>query len=152
MAKRLARRIAFADEIDPGVFEIDDPEKWKPTKRALTRRRKIDRNEIRRAADAHGRAEIKRLVEARIFSNYGPVRGAQEVMLHVYWSAVNDARDEGHGHLMQRDKVCADLGLDAVPDPPFTNEEMQSIMFAAKIAAIKCLRLRKRGSRKGKKG
>jgi len=94
-----------------------------------------------------GRSEIKRLAEARAFSNYGPIRGAQEVMIHVYWSAVNDAVDELHdrrGHLLQRGKVTADLGLDAVPDPPFTRAEMELITYAAKGQAIKCLRARKR--------
>ncbi len=70
----------------------------------------------------------------------------QEVMIHVYWSArgdARDARDGGRGHLMQRDKVTADLGLDQAPDPGFTGAEMQAITFAAKIAAIKCLRLRR---------
>lgn len=59
----------------------------------------------------------------------------QEVMLHVYWSALNDKDDDGRGHLVQRDRVTADLGLDVVPDPPFTPDEMQKIMFAAKFAA-----------------
>lgn len=45
---------------------------------------------------------------------------------------------------MQRDKVTADLGLDAAPVPGFTEAEMQMITSAAKIAAIKCLRARAR--------
>jgi len=67
-------------------------------------------------------------------------------MLHVYWSALGDARDvrEGdQGHRMQRDKVTASLGLDRAPDPGFTEAEMQDITFAAKMAALKCLRVRK---------
>lgn len=71
----------------------------------------------------------------------------QEVMIHVYWSARGDARDAregGRGHLMQRDKVTADLGLDLAPDPGFTEAEMQTITYAAKTAAIKCLRLRRK--------
>lgn len=72
--------------------------------------------------------------------------GDQETMIHVYWSALGDARDlreGGRGHLMQRDRVSASLGLDCAPDPGFTNDEMQSITFAAKMAALKCLRQRK---------
>lgn len=69
-------------------------------------------------------------------------------MIHVYWSAmgdVRDAREGGNGHRMMRDKVSASLGIEQVPDPGFTAEEMQAITYAAKIAALKCLRLRKRG-------
>lgn len=81
------------------------------------------------------------------FSSLDAARGPEEVMVHVYWSALGDARDKregGHGHRMQRDKVTASLGLDRAPDPGFTEAEMQSITFAAKMAAIKCLRLRRR--------
>ncbi|MCC7024654.1 MAG: hypothetical protein IT338_17635 [Thermomicrobiales bacterium] len=76
--------------------------------------------------------------------------GGQETVLHVYWSAIGDARDarEGrHGHRMQRDKVAVSLGLDRAPDPGFTPAEMQSIAYAAKIAAIKCLMARRRSRR-----
>jgi hypothetical protein len=40
-----------------------------------------------------------------------------------------------------------DLGLEQVPDPEFTGEEMQRIAFAAKMAALKVLSTRKRGGR-----
>jgi hypothetical protein len=73
--------------------------------------------------------------------------GRQETMIHVYWSALGDARDarEGNnGHRMQRDKVSASLGLDSAPDPGFTPDEMQTITRAAKMAALKCLRERAR--------
>ena len=71
----------------------------------------------------------------------------EETMIHVYWSGYGDARDDrdgGMGHRMQRDKVTASLGLDRCPDPGFTEAEMQSIAYAAKMAALKCLRARGR--------
>jgi hypothetical protein len=40
-----------------------------------------------------------------------------------------------------------DLGLERAPDPSFTNEEMQRIAFAAKMAALKALNARKHGAR-----
>jgi hypothetical protein len=73
--------------------------------------------------------------------------GGQETMIHVYWSALGDARDVregGNGHRMQRDRVSASLGLDRTPEPGFTPDEMQSITRAAKMAALKCLRERSR--------
>lgn len=71
----------------------------------------------------------------------------EETMIHVYWSGYRDARDErdgGMGHRMQRDKVTASLGLDRCPVPGFTEDEMQSIAYAAKMAALKCLTARAR--------
>jgi len=65
-------------------------------------------------------------------------RGFNECLLHVYWTTGGEER------FTMRGKVSADLGLDAPPDPPFTNEEMQKIMFAAKMQVIKCLRARKK--------
>jgi ribosomal protein L7/L12 len=44
-------------------------------------------------------------------------------------------------------RVDADLGLDAMPDPPLTTTEMQSVAFAAKMAIAKVLVARK--SKKG---
>ena len=66
----------------------------------------------------------------------------EECLIHVYWTA----RMPGGGmsHHVMRGRVSADLGLVRVPDPPFTNEEMQAITFAAKMAALKCLSHRKR--------
>lgn len=84
---------------------------------------------------------------AKAFASLDGGQPKEEVMIHVYWSALGDARDkrEGdHGHRMQRDKVTASLGLDRAPDPGFTEAEMQSITYAAKMAAIKCLRQRGR--------
>lgn len=79
------------------------------------------------------------------FKNLGPVKGAVEYMLRVGWTGVNDPGDDGRGHLVMRDMVTVDLGID--PDdkrkPPFTRGEMQSIAFAAKMAALKCLFARK---------
>lgn len=72
-----------------------------------------------------------------------------EVMLHVYWSCLDVfSRAKDNSHLIQRGKVTADLGLDKIPDPPFTNDEMQAIMFAAKMEAIRMLSLRVKRSRK----
>ncbi len=85
-------------------------------------------------------------VNPKAFASLDAARGTEEVMIHVYWSALGDARDKregGHGHRMQRDKATASLGLDCAPVPGFTEAEMQSITFAAKMAAIKCLRLRR---------
>ena len=85
-------------------------------------------------------------VTSRAFASLDGAGDQEETMIHVYWSALGDARDVregGHGHRMQRDKVTASLGLDGAPDPGFTSEEMQQIVFAAKVAAIKCLRLRR---------
>ena len=76
-----------------------------------------------------------------------------ESMIHVYWSGYGDARDArdgGMGHRMMRDKVTASLGLDHAIEPGFSEEEMQAITYAAKIAAMKCLTARRRGAnRKG---
>ncbi len=69
---------------------------------------------------------------------------AQEVMLRVSWSCLN--HPDGQQQHCRRDEVMLDLGLEQVPDPAFTNDEMQRIAFAAKIAALKALRSRpKRG-------
>lgn len=72
-----------------------------------------------------------------------------ESMIHVYWSGYGDARDArdgGMGHRMIRDKVTASLGLDHAIEPGFTGNEMQTIAFAAKMAALKCLRARRRST------
>lgn len=65
-------------------------------------------------------------------------------MIRVSWSAVNDPDDGGAGHGVRRGEVIADLGLDAVPSPPFTAAEMQRITRAAKFEAFRCLKERKR--------
>jgi hypothetical protein len=87
---------------------------------------------------------------ATAFKNLGPRKGAIEYMLRVGWTGVNDPGDDGRGHLVMRDMVTVDLGIDPGDKrrPPFTWEEMQSIAFAAKMAALKCLFARK--GRKGK--
>lgn len=97
-----------------------------------------------RREDAAGRRAVREAAAARPFSNLGPRRDAQECMLVVAWSGVNDPGDDGRGHLVQRGRVTADLGLDAVPVPPFSSAEMESIMFAAKMQALRVLRQRKR--------
>jgi len=91
---------------------------------------------------------VEKLVERGAFASLSGPSGdkREECMIVVAWTGLNDARDKregGHGHLMMRDRVMADLGLEAVPVPGFTNEEMQLITFAAKMQALKCLTARK---------
>jgi len=88
-----------------------------------------------------------KIVNPKAFASLDAGPSHEETMIHVYWSGYGDARDAregGMGHRMQRDRVTASLGLDHCPDPGFTEAEMQTIAYAAKIAAIKCLRMRKR--------
>ena len=70
---------------------------------------------------------------------------ASEVMLRVSWSCLNHA--DGQPQHCRRGEVMLDLGLEQVPDPELTGEEMQRIAFAAKMAALKVLSARKRGGR-----
>ena len=79
---------------------------------------------------------------------YQPVGGKrQECLIGVYWTGLGDPSDNGRGHLVMRDMNTANLGFDKVPDPPFSNEEMQQILFAAKMQAIRCIHDRKKGKR-----
>lgn len=96
-----------------------------------------------------GQQKIKELAEGGAFASIG--RGGEECMLYVAWSGLKDPGDNGQGHVRRRGEVTVDLGLDAVPTPPFTDAEMQAIAFGAKIAALKALRRRKRaaGSKRG---
>lgn len=87
---------------------------------------------------------VQQLAANNPFKRLGPVKGAVEFMLTVYWSGLNDGDDDGRGHLMQRGRVTADMGLENFPDPPPTAEEMREVMFAAKMAMLKVLRKRKR--------
>jgi len=90
-------------------------------------------------------AIMEDLVKRRVFSSLaaGPSgRRDPEYMIHVAWSAAFDPGDEGRGHLVRRGEVTANLGIDEAI-APFTNEEMQDITFAAKMAALQCLRKRK---------
>lgn len=41
-------------------------------------------------------------------------------------------------------RVSADTGMDAMPHPPLTQEEMQPVAFAAKMAFANVLRKRKK--------
>jgi len=67
---------------------------------------------------------------------------AEEVILHIR-VFLTDRRAGGISpHLTPLSGVSADLGLDKPPD--FTIEEMQDLMFATKMAAIKILRARGR--------
>lgn len=87
-------------------------------------------------------------INPRAFSSLDAGPPHAETMIHVYWSGYRDARDArdgGRGHLMQRDKVVANLGLDEAVEPGFTEAEMQTIAYAAKMAALKCLTARRRG-------
>lgn len=90
--------------------------------------------------------EVKRLAKSGAFASLSgdQRRGGEECLIHVYWTGHTRGGGES-GHLVQRGKVSADLGLDAIPSPPFTGEEMQSITRAAKMAAIRCLRKRAAG-------
>lgn len=71
--------------------------------------------------------------------------GFNEALLHVFWTHHSSANQAVSGHQMFRTKVSCDLGLDYSPD--FTREEMELIMYAAKMQAVKCLRARKKGRR-----
>ncbi len=96
-----------------------------------------------------GRLAIKKLAETGAFSSLsGNGRDRQECMIHVYWSGLNYPDGDKRGHLVQRGKVTADLGLETMPMPPFTDEEMQSITFAAKMQALRCIRARKRAPKR----
>jgi len=70
---------------------------------------------------------------------------ASEVMLRVSWSCLDHA--DGQPQHCRRGEVMLDLGLEQMPNPEFTGEEMQRIAFAAKMAALKALSARKRGAR-----
>jgi len=82
------------------------------------------------------------------FANLAPIRGAAECMLHVYYSGFDPKRPDEKPH-MQRGRVTADLGF--VPDPPFTTEEMHTIMFHAKSAALGVMQERARAARAQKR-
>lgn len=81
------------------------------------------------------------------FKSLTGLQVGREFLLHVYWSGLDDGGDDGRGHLMQRGKVTCDMGLENFPDPPPTDDEMQKVTFAAKMAMAKVLRERKRAKR-----
>lgn len=88
-----------------------------------------------------------RRVDPRAFSSLDAGPPHVESMIHVYWSGYGDARDArdgGAGHRMMRDKVTASLGLDRAIEPGFSEDEMQRILYAAKMAALRCLSERRR--------
>ena len=89
---------------------------------------------------------MRDLKARRAFSSLaaGPGGRGPECMIRVSWSAAFDKNDDGDGPLLRRGEVTADLGLDSPPEPCFTDREMQDITFAAKMAALKCLRQRKK--------
>lgn len=116
---------------------------------AINARTQNDEKAIKKKPGRRDPAWIKQ-VNPKAFASLDAARPREEAMIHVYWSGLGDARDArdgGRGHLMQRDKVTANLGLDRAPDPGFTDNEMQQIAFAAKMAALKCLRLRVKNSK-----
>lgn len=61
----------------------------------------------------------------------------EECMIVVAWTGLNDAGDDGRGHRHRRGEVTVDLGFGHVPQPPFTDGEMQTIASAAVFAARK---------------
>lgn len=72
-----------------------------------------------------------------------------EFMLRVSWSTNKHPDQETPAHEGQpahtrRGEVMLDLGLAFEPGDDFTQVEMQAVAFAAKMAALKVLRLRKR--------
>lgn len=70
---------------------------------------------------------------------------AQEVMLRVSWSVLN--HEDGQPQHTRRGEVMLDLGLETAPVPPLSDEEMQRVAFAAKMAALKALRSRPKPKR-----
>jgi hypothetical protein len=94
--------------------------------------------------------EWTKTVNPKAFASLDAGPAHVESMIHVYWSGYGDARDArdgGMGHRMMRDKVTASLGLDHAVEPGFTEDEMQAITFAAKLAALKCLGARRHDHR-----
>jgi hypothetical protein len=60
----------------------------------------------------------------------------EEFLVRVSWSC-------SPNHAVRCGEVTADVGV-APPTPPLTNEEMEQVMFAAKMQVLKCLRTRKK--------
>ena len=63
----------------------------------------------------------------------------QECMIGVFWTGLNDVGDDGRGHNHFRGMTTANLGLNVVPMPAFTSREIQDILYAAKMQALRCL-------------
>lgn len=129
----------------------DDGSKGRPRRSGLPRTRKlpsVSNTGNNFAADGtaliDGRPWHKAPELKTAFASLQPFRGQAECMLHVYWSGyappapdgtdVDGRADNPH---MPRGRVTADLGF--VPEPPFTNAEMQDIMLAAKMGAFKVM-------------
>lgn len=70
------------------------------------------------------------------------IRRGGETLIHVYYTRWSPDDFDDRGHLLQRGKVSADLGLETGAGVDFANEEMQRIAQAAKFAAIKCIAAR----------
>lgn len=92
-------------------------------------------------------AKIKKLVESGAFASLGGAGRGDECMIKVCWTGYSPSMGmrEGNSHLIRRGEVTADLGSPP-PEPPFTNDEMQSIAYAAKGAAIKALMARRKAA------
>ena len=64
-----------------------------------------------------------------------------EFMLRVSWATNKHPDDQPHH--TRRGEVMLDLGLEFHPGDDLTSDEMQAVAFAAKMAALKCLRARR---------
>jgi hypothetical protein len=110
-------------------------------------KKKAPKKNHRRTREHPNLAIMRGLVEQRTFSSLasGPGGSGPEYMLRVSWSGAFDNDDAGRGHHVRRGEVTLNLGLDEPPN--FTDRDMQDIAFAAKMAAITCLRRRKEGAK-----
>lgn len=115
-----------------GTLSIPHESRWR---KARTHEEEVMREE---------RSEVEKLVDEGAFNSLSasPSQNREEVMLHVSWSCYSAA--SGERHHMRRGQVTADLGFDRIPSPGFTSDEMEKIMFAAKMEALRCLRRRKK--------
>jgi hypothetical protein len=93
-----------------------------------------------RGAPRRRRSPKPRTVNAR----RGPHDHDGETLLHVYWTHL-PPNSNASAHLVMTNKVTCDLSMESSPD--FTNEEMQAIMFAAKMAAARCIRERRKAAK-----
>jgi len=133
-----AAKVAHAEKLRDGVqarlkAKLSKPKKKTKQKRAVRRRPAANMQQ-------YG-------LRKNPFKSLTGLQVGKEFLLHVYWSGLDDGGDDGRGHLMQRGKVTCDMGLENFPDPPPTDDEMQKVTFAAKMAMAKVLRERKRAKR-----
>ncbi len=64
-----------------------------------------------------------------------------ECMLRVSWAT--NKHTDGQPNHTRRGEVTRDLGLEFHPGDDLTLDDMQAVAFAAKMAALKCLRARR---------